>query len=189
MVYTSLNGDASYERLGDLVHATISTVSDAAGAVHGGLRQCRLSAEDGGRVGPNQYQPAEDGFAELAGSVATFPKSVLFTLPQRSDVRPMVEFATEPLSPVKRKLSSAFATDVESERELEHAPTKIKRPYNRKAKANSIEGKAAADETIECAKAAKQTISNLKGKFIKQSAECIGTDTSSGGGECSALDK
>ena len=162
LVYTGLNGDATDGRLGDLVHATISTVSDAAGAVLGGLRQCGLSAEDGGRVGFNQCQSAGDGFAELAGSVAAFPKSVRFTLPQRSDGRPLVEFATEQLSPVKRKLSSAFATDIESERELEPAPTKIKRPYNTKTKANSIEGKAAADETNECAKVAKQTISNLK---------------------------
>ena len=189
LVYTGLYGDGTDGQIGDLVYATISTVSDAAGAVLGELQQCRLSAQDNGRVGPNQCQSAGDGFAELAGSVAAFSKSVRFTLPQRSDGQPLVEFATEQLSPVKRKLFSAFATDVESERELEPAHTKIKRPYNRKAKAYSIEGKAAADETIECAKVAKQTISNLKRKFIKQSAERIGTDTSSGGGECSALDK
>ena len=163
LVYTGLNGDATDGRLGDLVHATISTVSDAAGAVLGGLRECGLSAEDGGRVGPNQCQSARDGLAEPSGSVALFPKSVRFTLPQRSDGGPLVEFTTEQPSPVKRKLSAAFTTDVETERELEPAPTKIKRPYNRKAKANNIEGKAAADGTNERAKVAKQTISGIKG--------------------------
>ena len=86
--------------IGDLVHATISTVSDAACAVLGGLRECGLSAEDGGRVGPNQCQSAGDGLAEPSGSVATFPKSVRFTLPQRSDERSLVEFANKQPSPV-----------------------------------------------------------------------------------------
>ena len=189
LVHTGLNGDATDGRLGNFVHATISTVSNATGAVLGGLRQCGLSAEDGGRVGPNQCQSTGDGFAELAGSVASFPKSVRFTLPQRSDGEPLVEFTTEQLSPGKRKLSAVIATDVETEREHEPAPTKIKRAYNRKAKANIIEGKAAADGTIECNKVAKQTISGIKGNFIKQSAERVGTDTSSAGGDCSALDK
>ena len=189
LVHTGLNGDATDGRLGDLVHVTISTVSDAAGAVLGRIRECGLSAEDGGRVGPNQCQSAGDGFAELAGSVASFPKSVRFILPQRSDGGPLVEFTTEQLSPGKRKLSAAFATDVETEQEVEPAPTKIKRPYNRKAKATIVEGKAAADGTIDCAKVAKQTISNIKGKFIKQSAERVGTEISSASGECPALAK
>ena len=73
LVYTGLNVDATDERLGDLVHATISTVSDAAGAVLEGLRQCGLSAENGGRVGPNQCESAEDGFAKLVRGVASFP--------------------------------------------------------------------------------------------------------------------
>ena len=188
LVYTGLNGDATDRRLGDLVHATISTVFNAAGAVIGGQRQCALSAEDGGRVGPNQCESAGDAFAELVGSVASFPISVRFTLPQRSDGGLLVEFTTEQLSLGKRKLSSAIATDVETERELEPASTKIKRPYNRKAIAN-IERNAAADETIERAKVAKQTISGIKGKFITQSAERVGTDTSSAGGESFGLDK
>ena len=54
LVDTSLNGDATDGRLGDFVHATISTVSNATGAVLGTLRQCGLSAEDGGQVGPKQ---------------------------------------------------------------------------------------------------------------------------------------
>ena len=178
LVHTGLNGDATDGRLGDLVHATISTVSDAAGAVLGRLRECGLSAEDGGRVGPNQCQSAGDGLEEFSGSVAAFPKSVRFTLPQRTDGTPLVEFTTVQPSPVKRKLLSSIASVDETERELEPAPTKIKRAYNRKAKANIIEGKAAADGTIECAKDAKQTISNIKGKFFKQSAERVGTDNS-----------
>ena len=52
-----------------------------------------------------------------------------------------MEFNTEQLSPGTRKLSAAIATDVETERELEPAPTKIKRAYNKKAKANIIEKK------------------------------------------------
>ena len=100
-----------------------------------------------------------------------------------------MEFTTEQPSPVKRKLFSAIASVDETERELEPPPTKIKRAYNRKAQANIIEGKAAADGTIECAKNAKQTISNIKGKFIKQIAERVGTDNSSTGGESFGLDK
>ena len=149
LFYTGLYGDATDGRLGNLVHATISTVSDATGAVLGGLRQIRLSAEDGGRVGLNQCQSAGDGFVELAGSVAAFPKSVRFTLPQRFDGQPLVEFATEQLSPVKRKLSSAFATDVESERELEPAPTKFKRPYNSKANATASKEKQLAMKRLK----------------------------------------
>ena len=114
LAHTGLNGDATDGRLGDLVHATISTVSDAACAVLKGLRECGLSAEDGKRVGPNQCQ---DGLAEPSGSVATFLKSVRFTLPQRTDERSLVEFANKQPSPVKRKLSAAIATDVETERE------------------------------------------------------------------------
>ena len=189
LVHTGLNGDSTYGRLGDFVHATISTLSNATGAIFGGLRQCGLSAEDNGRVGPNQCESAGDGFAELAGSVASFPKSVRFILHQRSDGGPLVEFTTEQLSPNKRKVSADLATDVETEQEVEPAPTKIKRPYNRKAKANIVEGKAAPDGTIDCVKVAKQTISNIKGKFIKQSAERVGTDASSVCGECPALDK
>ena len=189
LVYTGLNGDAIDGRLGDFVHATISTVSNTTDAVLGKLRQCGLSAEGGGQVGPTQCQSAGDGFAELAGSVASFPKSVRFTLHQRSDKWLLVEFTTEQLSPGKRKLSAAFATDVETEQEVELAPTKIKRAYNGKAKANIVKEKAAADGTIDWAKVAKQTISNIIGKFIKQIAERVGTDTSSGGGECPANDK
>ena len=189
LAHTGLNGDATNGRLGDIVLATISTVSDAAGAILGGIRQWGLSAEDSTRVGPNQCQSAGYGFAEPSGSVASFPKSVRFTLPQGSDGRSLVEFAKEQPSPVKRKLSAAIATDVETEREFEPAPTKIKRAYHRKAKANIIEGKASADETIECAKDAKQTNSNIKGKFIKQSAERDGTDNSSTGGESFGFDK
>ena len=100
-----------------------------------------------------------------------------------------MEFTRKQLSPGKRKLSAAIATDVETEPELEPAPTKIKRAYNKIAKANIIEGKAAADGMIECTKVAKQTISSIKGKFIKQSAERVGIDTSSANGESSVLYK
>ena len=102
LVHTGLNGDASDGRLGDFMHDTISTVSNAIGAVIGVLRQCGLSAEDGGRVGSNQCESAKDGFAELAESVASFPKSVRFTLPQRFDGELLVEFTTKQLSPGKR---------------------------------------------------------------------------------------
>ena len=87
---------------------------------------------------------------------------VRFTLAQRSDGGPLVKFTTEQLSPVKRKLSAGFATDAETERDLEPGPTKITRMYNGKAKANIIEGKAAADGTSECDKLTKQTISGIK---------------------------
>ena len=148
LVHTHLNGDAIDGRLGDFVHATISTFSNATGAILGGLRQCGLFAEDGGRVGPYQCESARDGFAELAGSVASFHKSVRLTLPQRTDGEPLVKFTTEHLSPGKRKFSAAIATDFETERELATATIKIKRVYNKKVKANIIKGKAAADGTI-----------------------------------------
>ena len=73
LAHTGLNGDATDGRLGDLVHATISTVSDAACAMLGRLRECELSADDNGRVGPNQCESARDGLAEPSGSVAAFP--------------------------------------------------------------------------------------------------------------------
>ena len=155
LAHTGLNEDATDGRLGELVHATISTVSDAACAVLGGLREFGLSAEDGGQVGFNQCQSAGDGFAEFSRSVASILKSVRFTLPQPSDGRSLVKFAKEQPSPVKRKLSAAIANDVETDRELEPALTTVKREYYRKAKADIIEGKAGADGTIECAKAAK----------------------------------
>ena len=189
LVHTGLNEDATDGELKGFVHATILTVSDAAGAVPGRLQKCGLFAEDGGRVRPNQCQSAGDKIEQTSGSVASFPKSVRFTLPQRSDGRPLVEFTTEKPSPVKQKLLFAIASDDETERELEPAFTKIKRAYNRKAKANIIKRKAAADGTLECAKDAKKTISNIKGKLIKQSAERVSTDNSSTGGESSGIDK
>ena len=143
LAHTGLNGDATDGRLGELVQATISIVSDAACAVLGGLRKCGLSAEDGGRVGFNQCESAGDKLAEFSGSVASIPKSMRFTLPQRSDGRSLVEFAKEQPSPVKRKLSAAIATDVETERKLEPAPTTVKRAYHRKRKRASSKEKQA----------------------------------------------
>ena len=149
------------------MHATLSTVSIATGAVLGKQRQCRLSAEDGKRVRPNQCKSVGDRLAKLSGSVSFFPTSVRFTLFQRFDGGPLVEFTTEQLSPVKCKLSGAFATDAETEQKLKTGPTKIKRHYNRKAKPTLIEGKSAADQTIKCANFVKQTILNVNRKFIK----------------------
>ena len=111
LVHTGLNGDAPDGCLGDLVHATISTVSNVAGAVLGGLRQCGFFEEDNGRVGHSQYAGVQ--LAELAGSVATSHRSVRFTLPQRSDIGPLVAFTTDQLSPGKRKSSAAFAAEAE----------------------------------------------------------------------------
>ena len=189
MVHTGLNGDTTDGRLKDFVLATTSTFFDATGAVLGGLRQSKLSAKDGGRVKPNQCESARDGFSKLAGSVASFFKWVRFTFPQQSDGGLLVEYDTEQLSSGKRKLCAAIATHVEAERELEPAPTSIKQAYNTKAKANIIEGKAAADGTIECSKFAKQMISSIKGKFTKKNANRVNTDTIFAGGECSTPDK
>ena len=65
LAHTGFNGGATDGRFGDLVHATISTVSDASCTVLGGLLICRLSAEYCGRVEPIQCQSAGDDLQNL----------------------------------------------------------------------------------------------------------------------------
>ena len=63
--YTGLDGDTPDGGLGDVVHAAISTLHNAAGSVLGGLQQCGLFEKVGGGTGPGQS--AGIGDVERAG--------------------------------------------------------------------------------------------------------------------------
>ena len=134
LVYIGLDGDTPDGRFGDVLHAAISTLHNATGAVLGGLQQCGLLEEVGGGTGPGQSPGIRD--KELAGGGNSCARHVRFTLPERSDGRPVVADAgSAELSSSNRKPTDSITA--ESEGEPDHG---AKRKYTRKEKTNSIEG-------------------------------------------------
>ena len=117
----------SRRTIGDVVHAAISTLHNAAGAVLGGLQQFGL-LEVGGGAGPGKSAGIRD--EELAGCSNSCTRNVRFTLPKRSDGRTLVgDAAFDELFSSKRKPTDSITA--ESKREPDHG---AKRKYTRKEK-------------------------------------------------------
>ena len=183
LVHTELDGDTPYGRLGDVVHASISTLHNAAGTVLGGLQQCGLPEEVGGEIGTGQSAGIRD--EELAGGSNSCARTVRFTLPKRSDGRPLVGGAAS-AELTSSNLKPTESIEAEGEREPDH---RAKRKYTRKEKTNSVEGKAAFSGKSECSRTSKREKSPGKGKSLKTDSECAGTKPSAAAEESSAWDQ
>ena len=183
LVHTGLDGDTTDGRLGDVVHATISTVNNAAGSVLGKLQQLGLLEEIGGGAGPGQSAGIRDG--ELARGSDSCGRTLRFTLPKRSDGRPLVG-ATAVVEHTFSDCKPTASITVESEREPDHG---AKRKYTRKEKTNSIEGKAAYSGKSESSKTFKREISVGKGKNLTTDSECAGAEPSADDEKSSAWDQ
>ena len=136
------------------------------------LQQFGLLKEVGGKAGPGQSAGIRDG--ELAGGSNFCTRNVRFTLPKRSDGRPMVgDAAFDELSSSNRKPTDSITT--ESEREPDNG---VKRKYTRKENPNSVEGKATSSVKSQCSKTSKREISAGKGKSLKTDSEYAGAEPS-----------
>ena len=172
LVHTGLDGDTPDGRLGYVVHAAISTLHNAAGAVLGGMQQCGLFEKVGGGTKPGQSAGIRDKI--LAGNSNSCARTVRFTLPKRSDGRPFLgDAASAKLFSSNRKPTDS--NTAESEREPDHG---AKRKYTRKEKSNSIEGKSDSSGKSECSKTSKGKKSACKGKSVKTDSECAGAEPS-----------
>ena len=116
LVHTGLDGDTQDGRLGDVVHAAISTLH-AAGSVLGGLQQCGLVEEVGGGTAPGQSAGIRD--EELAGGSNFCTRTVRFILLTRSDGRPLVGDGVSAERSSRNRKPNDLIT-AENEREPDH---------------------------------------------------------------------